>query len=130
MPSKPLRPCNHFGCHNLVSSGYCNEHSEQRHEDAKQKQKMYDAQRPSPSARGYNAQWVRASQAYLRRNPVCAICKVPGLRTKMCVDHIIPHKGDMKLFWDIENWQSLCRHCHSQKTMKELNEIKRLRGGV
>lgn len=28
------------------------------------------------------------------------------------VDHIIPHKGDMTLFWDPDNWQSLCFWCH------------------
>jgi 5-methylcytosine-specific restriction protein A len=35
------------------------------------------------------------------------------------VDHIIPHKGDMKLFWDSDNWQGLCKSCHSKKTAKE-----------
>lgn len=29
------------------------------------------------------------------------------------VDHIIPHKGDMELFWDESNWQGLCVSCHS-----------------
>jgi hypothetical protein len=28
------------------------------------------------------------------------------------VDHIVPHRGDMKLFWDSGNWQSLCKTCH------------------
>lgn len=28
------------------------------------------------------------------------------------VDHIKPHRGDMALFWDSDNWQSLCKHCH------------------
>ncbi len=35
------------------------------------------------------------------------------------VDHIIPHKGDMSLFWDPSNWQSLCHACHSRKTARE-----------
>jgi 5-methylcytosine-specific restriction protein A len=29
------------------------------------------------------------------------------------VDHIIPHKNDMIIFWDEDNWESLCSHCHS-----------------
>jgi hypothetical protein len=29
------------------------------------------------------------------------------------VDHIVPHRGDMSLFWDRANWQSLCANCHS-----------------
>lgn len=28
------------------------------------------------------------------------------------VDHIIPHRGDPKLFWDRNNWQGLCKHDH------------------
>ena len=35
------------------------------------------------------------------------------------VDHIIPHRGDAKLFWDEGNWQSLCKNCHDHKTMTE-----------
>ena len=35
------------------------------------------------------------------------------------VDHIIPHRGDAKLFWDESNWQSLCKSCHDHKTMTE-----------
>lgn len=29
----------------------------------------------------------------------------------MLVDHIIPHRGDQKLFWDTTNWQSACERC-------------------
>jgi 5-methylcytosine-specific restriction protein A len=35
------------------------------------------------------------------------------------VDHIVPHRGDVKLFWDENNWQSLCKSCHDHKTMTE-----------
>jgi 5-methylcytosine-specific restriction protein A len=35
------------------------------------------------------------------------------------LDHIIPHKGDMTLFWDPTNWQGLCKGCHSRKTATE-----------
>ena len=35
------------------------------------------------------------------------------------VDHIIPHRGDQKLFWDQNNWQSLCKSCHDKKTLTE-----------
>ncbi len=123
MPNKPLKPCNHTGCHTLTSGWYCDEHRQS-------KIRMYDAQRLSSAARGYNAQWVKARNAYLRLNPLCATCKADGIMTiATCVDHIIPHKGDMQLFWDTKkNWQSLCKHCHSKKTMKELNEINNLRG--
>lgn len=35
------------------------------------------------------------------------------------VDHIKPHRGDQKLFWDRGNWQALCKSCHDNKTLKE-----------
>lgn len=35
------------------------------------------------------------------------------------VDHIVPHKGNHELFWDRDNWQALCHHCHSVKTATE-----------
>ncbi|WP_396127368.1 HNH endonuclease [Edaphobacter acidisoli] len=40
---------------------------------------------------------------------------VPAAHT----DHIIPHRGDKKLFWDRSNWQPLCATCHSVKTAEE-----------
>ena len=35
------------------------------------------------------------------------------------VDHIIPHKGNLELFWDEDNLQALCKPCHDRKTAKE-----------
>jgi 5-methylcytosine-specific restriction protein A len=33
------------------------------------------------------------------------------------VDHVVPHQGDDRLFWDeVGNWQSLCFACHSRKS--------------
>ncbi len=29
------------------------------------------------------------------------------------VDHIVPHRGDMELFWDEDNWQSSCNWHHN-----------------
>ena len=37
-----------------------------------------------------------------------------GRRT--VVDHIVPHRGDARLFWDEDNWQPLCKSCHDRKT--------------
>jgi 5-methylcytosine-specific restriction endonuclease McrA len=29
------------------------------------------------------------------------------------VDHITPHKGNVSLFWDVNNLQALCVGCHN-----------------
>lgn len=46
----------------------------------------------------------------------------------MLVDHIIPHRGDKKLFWDERNWQGLCKKHHDRKTAKE--KAKNIQEGI
>ncbi len=35
------------------------------------------------------------------------------------VDHIKPHRGNMNLFWDVRNWQSVCKKCHDRHKQKQ-----------
>lgn len=42
----------------------------------------------------------------------CAMCaRVHGERD-LVADHIVPHRGDGRLFWDRNNLQCLCKSCH------------------
>ena len=67
--------------------------------------------------RGYTRRWKKERAAFLFRYPLCAACLAAGLSVlASVVDHIRPHRGDMRLFWDVTNWQSLCKRCHDQKT--------------
>lgn len=76
--------------------------------------------RENANARGYTYRWQKASAGWLRAHPLCVHCDAKGLVVAASeVDHVIPHKGDMKLFWDPRNWQSLCHTCHSTKTANE-----------
>ena len=77
--------------------------------------------RPSAAARGYGNKWQSARAGYLAKHPVCVLCKAAGYGTPATVvDHIIPHRGDMALFWDSQNnWRALCRPCHGKKTANE-----------
>ncbi len=34
-------------------------------------------------------------------------------------DHIEPHKGDLDLFYDLDNVQSLCKACHDRHKQRE-----------
>lgn len=57
---------------------------------------------------------------FLAQNPLCAACaKVGRAEVAEVVDHIVPHKGDQRLFWDENNWQSLSKRCHDIKTAKD-----------
>jgi 5-methylcytosine-specific restriction protein A len=73
--------------------------------------------RKSASQRGYNARWQKARLWWLRQHPLCAECAREGVvRAADVVDHVVPHRGDEVLFWDVDNWMSLCKRCHDRKT--------------
>lgn len=76
----------------------------------------------SAASRGYDYEWQKARTAYLLRHPwcVCAECRASGKPFPSdTVDHIIPHRGDDKLFWDMSNWQALAQLCHNRKTVEK-----------
>lgn len=57
---------------------------------------------------------------------VCRDCKTrPFPLYASVVDHVVPHKGDMKLFWDRNNWQSMNKKCHDKKTAHEDSSFAR-----
>lgn len=118
MPQKPKRLCNKGGCFQLALNGekYCEAHL-QLH---KEKAKSHDKERGSAHQRGYDSKWRKARIGFLTKNPFCIFCREKGIiKPATVVDHIIPHKGDKKLFWDKTNWQPLCKQCHDRKTVKE-----------
>lgn len=94
----------------------------------------------SSTARGYGYKWQQARAGYLLAHPYCAYCLREvgisynqdavaiglacvragiGLPHAAVVDHVVPHRGDMKLFWDKTNWQSLCASHHSRDKQRE-----------
>ena len=62
----------------------------------------------------YDYRWQKAREFYLVEHPLCIMCKAEG-RTEPAtvVDHKVPHRGDMDLFWDQDNWQGLCAPHHN-----------------
>lgn len=76
------------------------------------------------------AQWLKGRAWHLRQNPLCVFCAEAGrAEPATVVDHIIPHKGDVGLFFDTKNWQSLCAPCHDTiKQAIEKNAHKRATG--
>lgn len=117
MPYKPMKPCRVTGCPNLTYGKYCTKHASLETNEAS---RAYNELRPSAAKRGYNSKWQKARRTYLNNHPLCAECKRKGRITPATVvDHIIPHKGNSKLFWDTNNWQPLCKQCHDRKTATE-----------
>lgn len=108
-PTRALRPCARPGCAALVPSGLCREHQHQE-----------NRRRGSSTRQGYGQAWRRARAQWLRDHPLCEQCKREGRTTlATVVDHVLPHRGDQALFWNQNNWQSMCKPDHDAKTMRE-----------
>lgn len=77
-------------------------------------------ERKTAHERGYGWQWQKIRRRWLMENPLCKFCADAGRVTAASVvDHIVPHKGDQNLFWDENNWQSLCKPCHDSLKQQE-----------
>lgn len=103
------------------------------------------SQKPKPlssAAKGYGHRWKMARADHLRRHPLCVFCLREKRNTRaVLVDHIKAHRladaklsGDpdriaraWKLFWDRENWQSLCKLCHDS-TKQRMEKSGRVLG--
>lgn len=121
MANKPLRPCRHPGCPALTRDRWCPAH------------------KPKQAPRRESAAWhhwysltiwtdeLRPNQ--LLREPFCRECARRGIRTwATVVDHVKPFRGNWTLFLDPANHQSLCKHCHDQKTAREQADERRKMG--
>ena len=111
MARRPDTPCRHPGCPALVPYGqrYCEEHK-----------KMHPEESRSANSRGYGRQWQKARKQFLAAHPLCEECLAERRYVKATdVDHVVPHRGDMALFWDQGNWRALCHRHHSEKTARE-----------
>lgn len=112
MPRKPKKPCRHPGCPELVDSMYCTKHKQINN-------KNYEKYERNPEVRKhYGYQWRKIRNNYIRQHPLCAHCLANGLAILAEeVDHILPiSKGGSH---DEMNLQSLCKSCHSRKSVKE-----------
>lgn len=127
MPISAPKPCKHIGCRTLATSGaYCDSH-------IKEKKKQSDSKRESSTKRGYGYRWQQASKGFLRSHPLCQCqdCLEGKVRLNPAtvVDHIIPHEGNMDLFWDRNNWQAMSKPCHDKKTATEDGGFRGKGGG-
>jgi 5-methylcytosine-specific restriction protein A len=115
MANASKHPCAQPFCKVLLPKGVsrCEKHQQQGTQH-------YEQQRESSTARGYNHKWRKLRNVHLLNNPLCVEHLKQGQFVQATdVDHIIAHKGDLTLFYDENNLQSLCHSCHSRKTALE-----------
>lgn len=106
MSRRQKKLCRKIGCYKVVlpDQQYCKKHSRSR----------------TMTQQMYNYRWSKARIQYLTDNPLCIKCYNAGrLVPASVVDHIIPHQGNKGLFWNVNNWQSLCQRCHNIKSSNE-----------
>ena len=78
--------------------------------------KAVTSRRPNPRRLYDQTSWRKLSKQFLARNPLCKACSKRGReRAATITDHIVEHKGDVELFWDMKNLQPLCATCHGRK---------------
>lgn len=122
-PSRPSRPapasgarfCAVPGCAERTEGKFCERHRlelgrEVEHGRADRAvRRLYRAHR-----------WRALRASFLAIEPLCVQCaRVGRVTAAEEVDHITPHRGDLTLFWNVDNLQSLCASCHSAKTYAE-----------
>jgi 5-methylcytosine-specific restriction endonuclease McrA len=106
--SKPARICS---CGRIVPHG---DLCECQRAHTRERNARHDARRPSAAKRGYDHEWRKARAEYLASHTHCRECSKSAVtRLATVVDHIIPHRGDKRLFWHRANWQPLCAPCHN-----------------
>jgi len=106
----PLRPCVHPKCGAPTSTGRCAAHTRVR-----------EQQRPNVDVRRLYrmARWQQLRHRVLSEEPLCCDCIAENCITASTdVDHQIPHRGDLELFWSRENLRGRCHRCHSRKTQR------------
>jgi 5-methylcytosine-specific restriction enzyme A len=133
VPSALLRACAAPGCAHLVTSGRCPQHARE-----------HEQYRGTAAERGYDHAWRELTERFRSMLihagvvPVCGArlpgapmtqdshCQTAGLLVgdgaggqRLHTDHIVPHRGDKALMWDVLNLQLLCREDHNRKTQGE-----------
>lgn len=76
----------------------------------------------------YTRRWRKAATRFIELNPLCVMC-APRVVPATVVDHVIPHRGDMALFWDEKNWQSLCAP-HHNRDKQSMEKSRKVRVGL
>lgn len=113
--------CTKAGCGRAAIPGkdYCQKHSSLQSQ--KDERKVFTRRGKSGQYHCLyeSAEWRKRRSIFLKKNPSCINCGAPST----VADHIIPHRGNLTLFYDDNNLQPMCQRCHSRKTMQENNNF-------
>lgn len=109
--------CKATGCYNTIDADsghkYCQLHLYLERRDQEKKPFTFHKELYPELYKSRKWQGLRALQ--LEQHPWCSMCG----HKATTVDHIVAHNGDLELFYDPNNLQSLCFTCHNKKTQEE-----------
>ncbi len=117
MPFLPKRKCAEPNCREYAAEGDCRclKHAAQYATAVRLAPHRYER-----AALYATPRWQAIRRAVLIERPFCVRCLEKGRYTPAeVVDHIRPHRGDERLFYDYNNLQPLCKVCHDTKTAAE-----------
>lgn len=67
----------------------------------------------------HTSRWTKESRAFRAVHPLCVMCEKKGLiAASEVVDHIVPYPVCSD-FWDVNNWQALCKKHNAEKGNKD-----------
>lgn len=96
--SRTHRPLSWYHGHNQMDRGVTRSHQASKY------RRLYST-----------ARWKALRLMQLAAHPLCRMCLDAGSTSLATVaDHIRPHRGDERLFFDPSNLQSLCKRCHDR----------------
>jgi 5-methylcytosine-specific restriction protein A len=114
MPWAPRRPCGAPRCAGFADPGrsYCTAHQ-------RESWRQQNAQRPRELRAFYDSpEWRSLRAAHLELHPACEDCEASGRATPATqVDHVLPLRSRPELALEPSNLRSLCKACHSSKTL-------------
>lgn len=113
MPAAFNHPCRKPGCRELTLERYCAEHRQYG-------DRQIAERRGTTKERGYAGAWPKLRAMKMAADPLCEACGRRGLVVAGAqVDHIVPHKMNGDLMYDMDNLQALCTECHGLKSACE-----------
>ena len=123
--------CQFSGCNEIAEPGhiYCEKHLIESQKKHQEWLKNHNKKKPFENAvrkNNYNnAEWRRLRMEVLKRDGYqCRQCGATQEESgyPLEIHHIIPPKGNKKLFYNIDNCVTLCKCCHSRITQQEILE--------
>lgn len=108
--------CIQSGCNEFTeeNTSFCKKHLEEYLQHRKETA-FKTAKRTNTHL--YNTtEWRTLRKQKLSINPICEIC---SSQFNLEIHHIKAPKGNIHLFFNINNLQTLCKTCHQHQTQKE-----------